>query len=446
MPQLTPQESSQFMHARKKVDVVVVGAGTAGAGVAHQCASRGMRVVVLERRSLRQAGARWVNGVALHHLDAAGIPRPEDDDDELVTAPENFHLVAGWGPERVVVKDHGVSDLDMRYLVSRLQNLARSAGAEILEEVEVRGFDGHRLATNRGEFSAGLFVDASGLKGARLMKTPPLAHSHICAAAQGVHAITDLSAAREFFARHEVGEGEVLCFSGVAGGYSIVNVRLHGDELAILTGSVPGDGHPSGRMLLEQFVAEHAWVGKSRFGGARAIPIRRPYDRLAQGRVALVGDSASQVFPAHGSGIGQGLMAGKILAETLAEGGSPRDYAVRWQRKHGALLAAYDVFRRFSQTLSSDEVRGLITAGLMDASTTGAGMAQRWPRLEPADARKKVLRAGGQPRLAARIGGVLARMGAVAALYKAYPNSKKRRLKAWSRAVAAVFGEPPDIR
>lgn len=426
------------------IDVVIIGAGTAGAGAAWQCARRGLRVVCLDRRPLGNAGARWVNGVALWQLDEADVPRPTGA--ELVTSPEPFHLVAGWGPERVVVTEHGVADLDMRALVARLQGLAQDEGTELIGDAEVHELDGRTLRTSRGDFRADVFVDASGLPGARLLPSPTIEPTHLCAAAQAVHDVTDTAAARAFFERHEVPEGEVLCFSGIAGGYSILNVRLHGDELAILTGSVPGDGHPSGRALLDRFVRENAWVGREKFGGARVIPIRRPLDRLADGNVALLGDAASQVFPAHGSGVAQGLIAGKTLAETLACGGRPHDYAVTWQRRHGGLLAAYDVFRRFSQQLSADELRALITAGLMDATTSAAGMSQVWPTLSPSDAGEKLARAAQRPRLAAEIGTVLARMGAAAALYRAFPRSQGRRLRAWSRAVAAIFGDAPDVR
>ena len=55
---------------------------------------------------------------------------------------------------------------------------------------------------------------------------------------------------------HEVGEDETLCFSGVAGGYSILNVRFAHGEVSLLTGSIPADGHVSGLELLRSFVAE----------------------------------------------------------------------------------------------------------------------------------------------------------------------------------------------
>lgn len=426
-----------------RFDVAIVGAGTAGAGAAWQCARRGMRVVCLDSRPLAEAGARWVNGVASWLLEAAQIPAPEPE--QVRGGDGRFHLIAGWGPERVILQNRGVVELDMRSLVAQLQELALAAGAELRGGVRVHGLSGDRLETSAGPVHADVFVDASGLAGARLAATPAVGREHICAAAQAVHAVDDLPAARAFFARHEVPEGETLCFAGVAGGYSIINARLEGDEVSMLTGSVPADGHLSGRALLDRLVAEQAWIGAELFGGARAIPIRRPFDRLVHGRVALLGDAGCQVFSAHGSGIGVGLLAGHMLGDALASGEGIRAYERRFLREQGGLLAAYDVFRRHSQRLTIADLELLMRAGLLDAEASAAGAAQRWPSLDLASVRAKVQALGRAPRQALALAAVGARMAAVAGLYRAYPSSETG-LRAWSRAVARVVGDPaPDI-
>jgi menaquinone-9 beta-reductase len=432
-------------------DVAIVGAGTAGAGAAWQCARRGMRVVCVDARPLAEAGARWVNGVASWLLDEAGIPAPEGE--ELRGGDEPFHLLAGWGPERVVMRRRGVIELDMRKLVERLQGLAQAGGAELRGDLRVLGLRtnerGVVLDTADGPLHASVVVDASGLAGARLVPTPAIAREHICAAAQAVHAVVDGPAARAFFDRHEVPEGESLCFAGIAGGYSILNVRLEGDELSILTGSIPADGQPSGKAMLDRFVAEHRWIGAQQFGGARAIPIRRPFDRLVHGRVALLGDAGSQVFSAHGSGIGIGLVAGRLLAEALE-----RDDLVSYERgflrEHGGLLAAYDIFRRHSQRFAIADLEALMRAGLLDEASATAGAAQRWPELDLAIARAKLDALGKAPKHALALAAVGARMAAVAGLYRGYPGGRPGgdlRLRAWSRAVARVIGDAePDCR
>lgn len=426
-----------------RFDVAIVGAGTAGAGAAWQCARRGLRVICLDARPLEQAGARWVNGVARWLLEAAEVPLPVGQ--ELRGEDGPFHLIAGWGPKRVIIRERGVLELDMRKLVARLQGMALEAGAELHGEVRVLGRVGDRLTTSNGPIHADVFVDASGLAGARLLDTPTIAPEHLCAAAQAVHELADRAAARAYFERHEVTEGETLCFTGIAGGYSIINARLEGDEVSILTGSIPADGHPSGRALLDRFVAEQPWIGRERFGGARAIPIRRPFDRLAHGRVAVLGDAGCQVFSAHGSGIGLGLVAGHMLAEALVRGEGLLGYQRRFLREHGGVLAAYDVFRRYSQRMSIDDLDRLMGSGLLDAESSAAATAQRLPALELRSLLGKLGALTRAPEQVRALASVAARMSAVLGLYRAYPDDPEH-LQIWSRAVARIVGDPePDI-
>jgi menaquinone-9 beta-reductase len=365
-----------------KADVAIVGLGTAGAAAAALCAEHGLRVVALEQRPLAEAGARWVNAVPRWMFLEAGIEEPRGA--ELCASGHSFHLLAGWGPKRVVVRGHGLLEVDMRLLVERLQRRALEAGAELLGETPVLGFDGSKLETRGGPIEARAFVDASGLTGARLLETPPVDRADLCAAAQEVREIADEAAAREFFERHAAAPGETLCFSAVAGGFSVVNVRLGDGIVSLLTGSIPGLGHPSGARLLADFVERQSWVGKRIFGGSRAIPLRRPFDRLGSGKVFLLGDAASQVFSAHGSGIGAGLCAARLLADALAAGRDGHAYSAAWHRKWGGLFAAYDLFRRFSQTLSARDAEELIESGLLDERAARAGLLERWPELDVA--------------------------------------------------------------
>lgn len=308
----------------------------------------------------------------------------------------------------------------------------------------MRGVEGRRVLTDGGAIEVEWVVDASGLAGARLLRDGPGATlveaRHLCAAAQEVRRVRDVAAAREFFARHGASPGEVLCFTGVAGGFSVVNVHLRDDEVGILTGSVPADGHPSGKALLERFVAEQRWIGARIFGGARAIPLRRPLDRLTDGRVALLGDAASQVFPAHGSGIGVGLVAARMLADALARGDGLDGWQVAWQREWGGLLASYDLFRRFSQTLTVADLERMMRAGLLDPALARSGLEQRYPRLGPDQLFRMAAAFTREPGLSARLLRIAGAMLTLRALYAHYPRDRVL-LTAWSRAVASLFGE-----
>ncbi|HEY3352279.1 MAG TPA: FAD-dependent monooxygenase [Polyangia bacterium] len=423
-------------------DVAIVGAGSAGAAAALLCARRGLAVVCLDRRRLDAAGARWINAVPGWCFDEAGLARPTPP--ELVAEHFAVNLVAPGGAQRVVLRGHDVLHVDMRALVRRLQRGARTAGAVLAGGVRVEAVTGDVLRTSRGPVRARWFVDAGGVDGPRLLGQPAPAADDLCSAAQQVRDVTDAAAARAFFRAHDVEPGDTLSLAGVAGGYSALDLRLHADDhMSILCGTLPALGHRPAPRLLADFVATQPWIGARRYGGARLIPLRRPYDRLAEGPVAALGDAACQVFPGHGSGVGLGLVAARLLADALADGAGPWPYAVAWQRRYGGLAAAYGLLRRFAQALPPGALGRLMAAGLLDAETVRPGLEQRLPRLAPAAVPGKLWALRGAPLLGARLVATAARLASVPPVYARYPRDP-RRVAAWARVAAALTGGAVD--
>jgi menaquinone-9 beta-reductase len=425
----------------------VVGAGATGAACAAFLAEAGFAVVCLEQRELTHAGARWVNGVPRAAFTQAGVALPVAP--EHLGGPSPFHLVVSGSGGQVLpaltITDHDVIHVDMRGLVARLHDRARRAGVQFREDTIVHGWQGEALATTAGPVSARWIVDASGLTGARLLEQAPVPRTELCAAAQEVRELADRPGALAFLDRVGAQPGESVGFVGVAGGYSVLNIHIDHElgSVGILTGSIPALGYPSGKAILDRFVAEHPWVGARRFGGAAAIPLRRPYDRLASDRVAVLGDAGCQVFPAHGSGVGAGLLAARSLADTLAAGGSMRDYEVVWQRKHGALLASFDALRRFTQSLDGAAVARLFASGLAEPELMTSGLNQELPRLSLPSLWRMAPRLGralfADPRLSRGLVAAGVRSQLVHALYSRYPRDL-RYLPSWSRAVDRLLG------
>lgn len=420
-----------------RVDVLVVGAGTAGAAVAAHAAEAGLTTLCVERGPLEGAGAHWVNGVPAWVFDEAGIARPTGP--ELRSDIPGFHMLAGDGPSRIFVGSPGLFDVDMRLLQQRLVQRARDAGATFASGIEVHGERDGEVQTSGGTVHADVVVDASGLRGARLLGSPKVGRRDLCAAAQAVHHVKDRAGALAFLERHGAREGETLSRAGVAGGYSILNATVKGDEVSILTGTIPADGHPSGGALLDDFVASERWIGERVFGGRRAIPLGRAHDVIARGRIAAVGDAARQVFSAHGSGIAAGLVAARMLVRAVSHGRGPEGYAVAWQRRYGGAFAVYDLFRRFSQDLSLAELGALIRRGVLDTASTAPVLVQRMPKLGPAQLVARLPSLAESPRTSARLAKLGARAAAVLALYAAYPTSGSRAR--WSAAVARACGD-----
>jgi flavin-dependent dehydrogenase len=237
--------------------------------------------------------------------------------------------------------------------------------------------DGSIVRTNGESVRARYVLDASGLTGLQLLPVDPISPADLCAAAQGVFDVVDRRAALEFFEQHRATPGETLAFVGLSGGYSVINVRLRDDCVAILTGSISALGFRSGAQMLDEFVANRPWIGARRFGGSRAIPLVLPRKPFASRTRALLGDAAGQVFPAHGSGISAGMAAGRMCAEAIERHGDLRRYERSWRKRFELLFRSYDMLRRVSQTLTVDETERLMTSGLFDEASLRAGLEQR---------------------------------------------------------------------
>jgi flavin-dependent dehydrogenase len=297
---------------------------------------------------------------------------------------------------------------------------------------------GVRLEGAPAPLRARLFVDASGMRGAVRRRSPWLAERcppagplDTCAAAQYVVEVVDRAGAAAFARSHGASPGDSVALAGVAGGYSVLTVLLARDlsHAGVLTGTIPASGQPGGAAVLSRFVESQPWLGRRLYGGEAPIPLRRPYLWLVGPGVALLGDAACQVYGAHGSGVGLGLVAARMLADA-ARGADPGDlhalhrgYNAPFQRLYGGLLAGADVFRRLSQTLTADDIGAMIASGLLTPAMTLSGIDHRAPDLTFEAGRDALRGAARAPRLAARLAPVLARIGAAQRLWRAFPES-----------------------
>ena len=432
-------------------DVVIIGAGSAGAAAATACARQGMTVALLEAGPLARAGARWINAIPGWTFDEAEVARPTAEE-TLGPPPPAIHLYAGHRQEHTKVVTDEFIEVDMGLLVARLQREARSAGATLMPASRVVAARDETLELEGGgEVKARWFVDASGLGGARLLGQGPLAPADICEARHQVHQVNDMDRARAYFAGYGVAPGESLVFTSVAGGFSSLQVRLEGEVITLLSGTIPGQGWDRPRKVLSQLCREQPWIGEQLRGAGRAIPLRRPYDELVRGNRAAMGDAACQVFSAHGSGVGQGLIAGKILADALASGRGLLGYQADYQRSHGGVLAAMVWFRRLTQRLTPLQLGELMRSGVMNPEISRDALLQRSLDDPPSAAALAsiALGIGRQPRLALKVllkvlGPTVARMGLIRQGYRAYPASGDAEdLTRWQGRMR-LLGQQPD--
>ncbi|WP_426572457.1 NAD(P)/FAD-dependent oxidoreductase [Aquihabitans sp. McL0605] len=443
-------------------DVVVVGGGTAGLQAALQLARVGRSVVLLERRAEGKSGARWCNGTVAWQFERAGLAPPVAP--ELRAAGGAAHMISPTGAHRFTIGASPIGEVDMRALVDRLQRDAVAAGVDIrwgVTDIDVeltRGRPTSLTATQDGELltvSGRLFVDAAGYTGvirdqvpALVTLCPEVTATDLCSAQQLVLHVDDPEGARRYLAEQGAEPGDAIIAIGMAGGYSTVNINVDEalEEVAVLTGSIPALGHASGPELLKAVRDEHPWMGRTIFGGGGLIPLRRTYDRFTAPGIALVGDAACQVMPGHGSGIGFGLIAGKVLAEAVAGAADPGGPDVLWRyqasylREFGGTLAGYDAIRRMSVKLGPDGVEELFASGVFSPALVLPGLDQKVAALGPSDTAAAARALAGRPRIAKVVVPALAALASAQALYRTYPRTPSPRAFAtWAASSRALL-------
>jgi flavin-dependent dehydrogenase len=446
----------------EQVDVVVVGAGTAGLQAALQLAKTSRSVVVLERRPEGKSGARWCNGTSAWQFERAGLEPPKPP--ELRAHGGAAHMVSPTGAHGFTIDDSPVGDADMRLLVDRLQHDAELVGVDIrwgVTDLELRRVHGRPTSVRAQHGSeplaiaARLFVDAAGYQGILRNQVPALAEhcpdvepADLCSAQQLILEVDDEAGARRFLDDHGARPGDAVVAVGVEGGYSTINITVEASlhEVSVLTGTIPSLGNATGPELVKAVRALHPWMGRTVFGGGGTIPLRRVYDRFTAPGIALVGDAACQVFGGHGSGIGFGLIAGKVLAEATEGAEDPGSEPALWRyqaaylREFGATLAGFDAIRRMSTKLGPEGVEALFATGVFSPPLVRPGLEQKMGLLGPRDTVTAVRALASRPALARVVVPALAAMGSARAIYRAYPASPSdRAFGAWQRTVERLL-------
>lgn len=363
-------------------DVIVVGAGPAGAATAHYLAQNGVDVLVLEKATFPRDKicGDGLTPRAVAELIRMGISLPEEDGwvrNYGVRAYGAGHMIEVPWPELASMPSWGSANrrVDFDHMLIRH---AVASGARLREGVTVTGPLLHepsgrvvgvraRSSADRGEemtFSARFVVDAGGVA-ARLsiavgrekdMKRPMgVAYRTYF---ESPLAATDMMESWLELWAGKPGQSEQL--PGYAWAFAVgdglVNVGL---------GSLSSTAKATGidhRKVFQQWLANtpeewqmNADTQRGPIRGA-ALPMafnRKPH--YANG-LALVGDAGGMVSPFNGEGIGPALLAGRLVADAIAQA-----------LAHGPLGAQDRVMAEYPRRLSA-ELGGYYTLGRVFAA------------------------------------------------------------------------------
>jgi geranylgeranyl reductase family protein len=371
----------------REYDVVVVGAGTAGAYAAATAAEAGLSTVVLERKSAEETG-HIACGDALKGADAFpdAIPRSSIEPSFTNTGVDHGRFEIPREDTVLEIPVPGeLAVIDRHDFGQRVVDGATGAGAEVHYDTVVREViqapaengtadrvEGVRAIRegNPVEYRAEVTLDCAGA----LSILQDEADLREATFDTNVSYQQFCSAYREIIHVEEpVSWADALVFKPTerAAGYLWYFPRTDTEINAGL-----------GFQMTEEPMAlvddlKRDLRTRPEFDGAEvadklgaALPTRRPYDSAVAPGFLAAGDAAGHVNPTTGGGIAGAAYAGHYAAEAAidAVGDGPPSERALWEYNErvmdhfGARYAALDVYNVLSTAVDTDELMGLLAA------------------------------------------------------------------------------------
>lgn len=327
-------------------DVLVVGAGPAGATVAYELARRGVSVLLVDRASF----PRWkvcgccLNGAALSALAAIGL---EDLPQRLGAVPlSQMHLAVGTARASLDLP-LGVA-LSREVFDSGLIHAAIDAGAAFLPETEAElqpeaAAERHALLKHDAHeitVSSRLVIAADGLGGTLLKSHRELAIDIAQGAPIGAGTVFDQ--APDFYAPATV---YMACSRDVYVGA----VRLEDGRLDVAAALQPARLRRSAGLggLVEQVLTEcrfpcPAELAKASWRGTP--PLTRFRRRLVDNRLFVLGDAAGYVEPFTGEGMSWAIQAAILAVPYVLDSlqhWSP-SHATMWETRYRRFFSQHE--------------------------------------------------------------------------------------------------------
>ncbi len=373
--------------ARRRYDVVVVGAGPGGAVAAWKAAAAGLSVLLVEKRQEIGSPVRCAEGVGHEQLVAFLQPDPrwiaaEVSQAEITaTAGGNSHTRRAAGGRGYI--------LERRVFDRALAERAAQAGAEVRVKTAVTGLlmeagrvHGVRIAradllagAGEVELEAQIVIAADGVEAqvgrwAGLDLQLPLADTMVCA--QYLLAGIEIDPTCTCYTiGYEVAPGGYAWIfpkgEGVANVGLGVQTDLWQEASARLAAPGPGAvGEGSVLGFLTRFVEGRRALAQGHPVTLIAgnVPVALPPTRLTADGLMLVGDAARQVDPLTGGGIINAMAAGQLAAQVAAGAIAAGDtsaaflcrYDERWAQGTGRKMQRnYRLRQRFPPRERTDE-------------------------------------------------------------------------------------------
>lgn len=291
---------------KKKYDIVVVGAGPAGASAARSVASMGARVLIVERKPMVGIPVRCAEYIPAPLLGELNVGHRF-----VVQRVRGMKTILPDGTEKTTLTPGLMIRRDL--FDQALCSSAQDAGAELLLGTAAVSIEGQKLLLRRrgGDF---LEVEAKVVIGAdgphtRVGKWMESVNTHLIAAVQArVPLVRPLEHTEVYFDKDFCGGYGWLFPKGEEAnvGLGIRNDRCDPLTLRNAIGQFLERLTREGKILNTPLSRTAGWVPSE------------PPRSVVKGRLLLAGDAAGQTHPITGAGVFQAAMAGKMAGKWAA--------------------------------------------------------------------------------------------------------------------------------
>lgn len=448
-------------------DVIVVGAGTAGAVTAATLADKGIKVALFDRQPKEKIGIK-VCGDATSTEHFERIQRYVRID-PLRNDEIRQNITGAWlfSPDRKVkfelIEEGGTGVIIDRFkLGMRILEEAIDFGAELFDSTMVKepiidkdkdcviGVKYRGKDKNLHDMTARVVVDASGIGAVLRTKLNPektfmdqkLAPKDVCNCYREVRDVKNEIESPDFI---RIMFDQELCPGGYLwefprGAFSM-NAGLGVMRINKL------NAHAQFNKYLER---EKEFYQDSELihGGAWRVPLRRPQDNLVWNGFLLVGDAGTQVKPTDGGGIGISVnaaaVAGKVITNALENDDVSMnglwDYNVEFMTTIAPVNAPLAIMKDFIIPLPSSIINTvfhnkIVEAGdLLYGNATGDISGGFLKTLQRVYRGKRIL------RTLLKFRSVLKKMDIARQLYINYPETPET-FKVWRERILQLYGE-----
>ncbi len=441
-----------------RVDVLIVGAGTAGLQLAYNLSKLGLSVLVIEQKPLDKLYKITGDAIGKAHLTRSNISLPSHVIDNEY---RGAIIVSPQETTTLTLPGEGYS-LNMyewsRFFVSRAVN----AGATILDKTtaikplvttsEVEGIVINKEGSGRQQISARVIVDASGATAVIRTRLPeswpvsePLRPEDVSYAYREIVELDydiDKPDYIRIYLNQEISPGGYWWF--FPKGRNVANVGLG------IWGKLVKERGLSPVEFYRIYLEKRPELRKKKVinAGGGIVPTRRPLPTMVWNRFLAVGDAAVTVNPIHGGGLGPALLSADLAAQVLLEAFEKGKFDLRtlWKynklylQHYGIKQAKLDIMRLALQHMSNSEIEQGLRAKIVSSEDV-LQLSAEGRELRVLDKLKMLIKVLRLPlSLIKKLVLAQSYMKRIESLYRSYPDDPSY-LTSWMSKVNNVYSE-----